>query len=172
MPLVKVISGGQSGADIAGVRAGKKSGHEVGGTMPNGFRTLDGPKPEYAVEYNMKEHSSAAYPPRTYQNAKDSDATLRFAHNFASSGEKCTMKAIVQYKKPHFDVLVKDPNTFSVEDIQHPKMVAAWLHEQRIQILNVAGNSEQTCPGIEAWVERFMTAVFAELVILEGGDKS
>lgn len=140
--------------------------------MPNGYRTLDGPRPEYATEYNMAEHKSPAYPPRTFQNVKDADATLRFAHDFGSSGEKCTQKAILQYDRPQFDVLVKDPKTFYVEDTQHPKVVATWLHEKKIKTLNIAGNSEQTCPGIEAWVERFMAAVFAELAIVEGVTES
>lgn len=47
--VTKIISGGQTGGDIGGVRAGKQLGVETGGTLPNGWKTQDGSKPEQAV---------------------------------------------------------------------------------------------------------------------------
>jgi len=49
----RVISGGQTGADIAGLKAAKAFGIPTGGYMTSGFRTLDGYKPEYHREYNV-----------------------------------------------------------------------------------------------------------------------
>lgn len=51
MTLRRVISGGQCGVDVAALRAAKRAGLQTGGTMPRGWRTLDGPRPEYAAEY-------------------------------------------------------------------------------------------------------------------------
>ncbi|MFZ8324119.1 YpsA SLOG family protein, partial [Staphylococcus aureus] len=42
MKLKKVISGGQTGADQAGLRAGKAAGLETGGMVPKGCLTDDG----------------------------------------------------------------------------------------------------------------------------------
>jgi hypothetical protein len=107
--IEKIISGGQTGADIGGILAAVDKGIATGGCMPNGWKTQDGPKPEYAALYGMKEHASSYYPPRTFENARDSDATIRIACDLNSSGEKCTLKAIKQYNKIHFDVWVRDP---------------------------------------------------------------
>jgi hypothetical protein len=49
--LEKVISGAQVGSDISGLRAAKTLGIPTGGTMPYGYRTKAGNRPEYALEY-------------------------------------------------------------------------------------------------------------------------
>ena len=51
MSIKKIISGFQTGADIGGILAAKRLGLETGGTMPKGFRTEDGPRPEFAELY-------------------------------------------------------------------------------------------------------------------------
>ena len=72
MKLKKVISGGQTGIDQAGLEAAKLEGFETGGLMPKGFRTLCGKKPQFELLYNMSEDSSETYPPRTYANRSSS----------------------------------------------------------------------------------------------------
>lgn len=149
---MKVISGGQTGADIGGVRAAKDSGLETGGWLPNGCITLQGPRPEYLQEFGMQEHLKKGYPPRTEANVKDSDGTIRFASNFSSAGEKCTLRAIKWFNKPYFDVNINSPP---------PKEeVILWLKENGINTLNVAGNSEETSPGIEDFVYNYLLEVF------------
>ena len=49
--LRKVISGGQTGADRAGLQAAKSSGIKTGGYMPKGFLALDGNKVEFQYLY-------------------------------------------------------------------------------------------------------------------------
>jgi len=151
--LVKVISGGQIGADIAGIRAAKVFGLETGGWMPKRFMAKDGFHPEYAEEYGILEHLSAAYPPRTRLNVQHSDGTLRFAYNFNSAGERCTMYAINQYSKPYMDIDLK------VKRSMQPlaEEVADWIIVNEIATLNVAGNADKQ---IEKWIERFLTRVF------------
>ncbi len=150
--LVKVISGGQTGADIGGVKAAKLAGLKTGGTMPKGFKTLEGPRPEYAALFGMTEHASPNYPPRTHQNAKDSDGTVRFAANFSTSGEICTLTGVRKSGKELFDVAI-------LGTVQ-PKELAAWLVEKKITVLNVAGNSERSAPGIEEFVMAFLGETF------------
>lgn len=148
-----VISGGQTGADYAGVEAARLHGIKTGGWMPAGFRTLKGPRPEYYEKYGMREHTSYAYPPRTRLNVKCSDATLRFATNFDSAGEKCTARAIEELNKLSFDIHVKNA--------QAPEKIARWINGSNVKILNVAGNSEETSPGIEKFVIEYLLKVFA-----------
>lgn len=153
--LTKIISGCQNGADIAGLKIAKRFGLETGGCIPRGFITLDGPKPEYESLYSIKEHSSSKYPPRTYENVKQSDGTVRFAFDFNSPGEKCTFKAITYYKKPFFDVNLRLP--------ADPSEMVNWLTDNKISVLNVAGNSEKTYYGTEDAVKLYLNKV---LIIL------
>jgi len=171
--LDKIISGAQNGADIAGLIVAKEKGIVTGGTMPKGWRTLDGPRPEYAELYGITEHTSSSYVPRTFQNVKDADATIRFAWNIESSGEKCTLKAITQYSKPYFDVYILDTTKFvAASPKEHPIEVAKWLYAHKIKVLNVAGNSEKTAPGIEVFVRRFVGVLIDEIRKLNNAEST
>lgn len=161
--LKKIISGAQTGADIAGLKFAKSVGLQTGGYIPKGFKTQDGPKPEYAQLYGIEEHWSTQYPYRTEDNVKSSDATLRFAQNFYSAGEICTLNAIKKWSKPYFDVDVENSEVFSVSSSQSPKIVAKWIIDNNVETLNIAGNSEKTCKGIEVFVMRFLNVVWKEL---------
>jgi hypothetical protein len=133
----------------------KRFGIITGGTMPKGFLTLFGPRPEWAKKYNLIEHASSSYAPRTYQNVRDSDGTIRFAGNFSSAGEICTLKAINQYKKPYIDV-----------DLNNPRPVlevVEWINKNNISVLNVAGNSEKTWTGTSIGTMEYLTEVFRQL---------
>lgn len=156
--LKKIISGGQTGADQAGILAGHKAGLETGGMMPKGFRTLDGPNPEFARLYGLIGSISSDYPSRTIYNVVNSDATIRFAKNFSSRGEICTLKAIEKYNKIWIDVEIANPPLF------RSKAVAEWIVSLKIKVLNVAGNSEKTAPGICQWVQEYLAEVFGCLV--------
>jgi putative molybdenum carrier protein len=49
-----------------------------------------------------------------------------------------------------------------------PRQVAAWIVEQDVRTLNVAGNRERRSPGIGARVERFLADVFRQFQETEG----
>lgn len=155
MILTKIISGGQTGADQAALRAAKEFGITTGGWMPLGYVTLDGLRPEFAELYNMKEHDSPLYPPRTRRNIIESDGTVRFAGSWNSRGELLTIKEVLAANKPSLDVDVLGSTS--------PQELATWLIDKNIRILNVAGNSEKTLPGIEEFVFIFLTETFTLL---------
>ncbi len=98
--MFKVCSGGQNGADQAALRAAKLCQIPTFGEMPKGCRTLDGPRFDLLEEFNLTENAHYSYPPRTEVNVKNSDGTIRFASNFSSAGERCTLKFIKWHKKP------------------------------------------------------------------------
>lgn len=158
MKLRKVISGGQSGADIAGLEVAKKFGLETGGIMPFGFKTLDGCRPEYKGMYCLTTHKSSSYVPRTRANVRDSDGTIRLAFNLESRGEICTLKAIKDYGKPWIDV---DFSSNSAKQTIEP--VVEWLYRNEIEILNVAGNAEQTWAGIHEAALQYLERLFEHL---------
>lgn len=144
----KIISGGQTGADQAGLRAAKSCNIATGGTHAQDCRTLDGDRPDMLEEYGMLECKRPGYPARTERNVMDSDGTVRFARDFRSAGEKCTLRFIKWHNRPYFDVNVDDP-----PDIQE---FLSWVSENRIKTLNVAGNSEETAPGIGDFVFQYL----------------
>jgi hypothetical protein len=148
----RVIAGGQTGADRAALAAARSAGVATGGWMPRGFRAQDGPRPEFAELYGVREHASGRYPPRTALNVKESDATLCFATDWDSPGEVLTRKLCERYGRPRLEVTPGGQVT--------PADVVEWLVRNNVRVLNVAGNTERTSPGIEAFVADFLGEVF------------
>jgi len=149
--LRKIISGGQNGADQAGLRVAKEFQVETGGWIPAAWRTLDGPRPDLGTDYGLICHSSDGYVPRTLANARDSDATVRLAYDFGSKGEICTLNGIKKHKKKYFDIDLSNPPP--------PEEMANWLCENNISVLNVAGNSESTFAGCGQKAEEYLRSV-------------
>ncbi len=149
--LEKIISGGQTGADQGGLEAAQLLGLATGGTMPRGFKTELGPRPSLGPKFNLIADPSPAYAPRTLQNVLHSDATVIFG-NIASPGSILTIKTCTQFDK-RFRI-IPFPNSKPTQS--QKDYFLAWLREQDISILNVAGNRESTNPGIQAWVRDFL----------------
>ena len=161
--LIRVISGGQTGVDEAALVAAKTSRLATGGYMPKGFRRLDGNHPEFQQLYGMLEDQEPGYKHRTWQNVLLADGTIRIAKNFDSPGEKCTLNAIKYYNRKHLDI----PDRFirNKEDIRTTCMVLdTWLRVNNIEVLNVAGNSEQSAPGIFIVARDFLLTMFKFLM--------
>jgi hypothetical protein len=137
--IKKIISGGQSGADLAGLMAAKEFGFKTSGYISKGFKTLNGPRPQYKDLYNLIETDNSSYKFRTELNVQKSDATIRFAVNFFSAGEICTLNAIKKFNKPYFDVnLLEDYDINKIHE---------FIESNKVEILNIAGNSENTSVG-------------------------
>jgi len=130
-----IISGAQRGADQAGLAAARDNDLLTGGTAPKGWITLNGPNPVLA-KLGLIESNSPKYPPRTYDNVKNSDGTIRLAYDFTTSGEVCTLKAITFYEKPYFDC--------DLNDLPGVALVINWLAKNNIKVLNIAGNAGKT----------------------------
>jgi len=146
----KIISGAQTGADQAGLCAAEALGLETGGTVPKGRRTCVGPLSDNVMlRWNLVEDASFAYPPRTERNVQDSDGTVIFG-NLNSSGSKLTIKLCKKHLKPYIT------NPLSPEELRN------WADVYKLQVLNVAGNREETNPGIFANVRDFIIEAFKD----------
>jgi len=157
MLIEKVISGSQTGADQGGLEAALELGLPTGGWIPKGFLTEEGKKPELGEKFNLTEHESPNYVPRTYTNVRDSDATIIFSSNWQSRGTICTQKAIQQYNKPFAEVPVTKGVSPGIVDMEDSiGLVKALLKREDIKVLNVAGNRESVCPGIQELVKEYM----------------
>lgn len=147
--LKKIISGGQTGADQAGLHSAKSHGFETGGYAPAGFRTLAGKNPAMLRdEFKLTETTQGNYQVRTAMNVRESDATIRLATNYNSPGELCTMNAIRKYKKPVFDVHLLEISERSGADREayinsKADEFIRFLIENQVIVLNVAGNADR-----------------------------
>jgi hypothetical protein len=161
--LTKVISGAQTGADIAGLIAAKHCGIQTEGWIPKGFKTETGTFPIFEELFGIKETPSDGYGQRTDWNARDSDGTLIISANWRSPGTVMTKKVCAAYGKPSLDVTFDKKST--------PEALAdrviEWLQNEDIHVLNVAGNRESVAPGIKVWTTRLLIEVF-HTILVEG----
>jgi hypothetical protein len=152
--LEKLISGGETGAHQAAWQAAKAFGVAAGGLMRPGFLTDDGPQPQFAEQYGAAEGHTDSEPARIEQNVQDSDATIWFGRTTNSSAH-ATVGACLAFGKPYMPVY---PGAAF-----EPSHITAWIIENGITTLNVAGNREHEEPGIGDRVERFLGEVLAQL---------
>lgn len=136
--LYKVISGGQTGADQAGLFCALYAGIATGGSISKGFRTALGPAPELGEIFGLIESKSADYPPRTKDNAFNSDGTVRLASNFKTAGEQLTLRYVQAAGKPCLSLLLdgKDYDRKAEELVE-------FVINHSIGCLNVAGNADR-----------------------------
>jgi hypothetical protein len=135
--IKKIISGGQVGVDQGALEGALDCRIETGGWAPAGYRTTTGSNKALKERYNLKEHSSRLYPPRTRQNVVDSDGTLIIAFNPQSAGTALTVQLCKKLKKPFLLCVVDLKEKINIDRI------AAWITENNISTLNVAGNHER-----------------------------
>jgi hypothetical protein len=152
--LTKVLTGGKAGAEQAAWRAAKVFGLAVGGWMPHGFQTEEGPRPDFADLYGSRELPADRGTAANEQNIHESDATLWFGDTTTKEAQTAVL-ACQRIGKPC--MLIYPTATFT------PAHVAAWIVEGEYNTLNVAGNHEATEPGIGDRVERFLSQVLEQL---------
>ena len=94
----KIISGGQTGADRAGLDFAIEAGLEHGGYVPRGRKAEDG---RIDDRYNLIELSTSSYPARTRRNIEKSDGTVIFSLERAlSGGTRLTLELANKLGKP------------------------------------------------------------------------
>ncbi|MBM9511962.1 putative molybdenum carrier protein [Desulfogranum marinum] len=128
---MRIVSGGQSGADLAALDAAISRGVEHGGWLPKGRKTENGPLPS---KYNLKELSTGQYRVRTEKNVIDSDGTLICSFGPLSGGSALTEALTIKHHRPclhiDFDLFPGNKSVLAVE---------RWLQDNHIRTLNVAG---------------------------------
>ena len=114
LTIPKIISGGQSGADIAALRAAKKLNLETGGFAPKNFQTVDGSKPELGTIYGLTEIKvndcislPSQYVIRSKLNVEHSDGTLAFRSRYSPGTDKTIGYAISKQWKSYNDPSIK-----------------------------------------------------------------
>lgn len=133
--LRRIISGGQTGVDRAGLDAAISAGIPVGGYCPKGRRSEDGTIPD---TYPLIELPSKEYAARTEKNVVESDGTLILNRGSLTSGTKKTQEYAIKHLRPCLIVQLEEP----IE----PAHVIRWIEGQQITTLNIAGPKESKFP--------------------------
>jgi len=180
---LKIISGGQTGADQAGLRAAQYLHFETGGWAPPGFMTSCGPQPKLKQEFGLKEISengcknvAALYVRRSMMNVDYADATIVFRLR-PSIG---TDKTIIYCKTGKWEKKINEKNIFFIRQQQsyyRPCLVIQdlspealetniasivnFLNYYRVKTVNIAGHRDDDTAGMK----NFEEAVYTTLVV-------
>ena len=149
-PIFEVISGGQTGVDRAALDVALELGICHAGWCPAGRWAEDGPIPPI---YQLHETESADYRVRTEKNVIDSDATLILYRECLSGGTELTRRLAGRFNKPR--MMVDLAQGFDLLKI------AAWISDEQIVRLNVAGPRESGDPGIGRQAGEFLKQLFS-----------
>ena len=157
--IERIISGGQAGSDRGGLDGALRFWGEdtdrIGGWCPSGRRSEDGPIPS---KYPLQETMEWTYPPRTRLNVKESDGTVVFTNGAPTGGSKLTFNLAHQECKQtcHVDLSLMDY-------AQAADLIVDWVDALGIEVLNVAGSRETSCPGIQEFTALTIQRVLKEI---------
>jgi hypothetical protein len=144
---LKIISGGQTGADRAALDWAIKNGVAYSGWCPKGRKAEDGP---IDLRYKLQETPRADYLQRTEWNVRDSDATVIFTlAEVLSGGSKRTAEFADKHKKPCIHL-----SGFAQTDAADK--LKSFIVKHDVRVLNVAGTRGSKEPGVGVFVERIL----------------
>jgi hypothetical protein len=147
---LKVISGGQTGADLAGLWAATVFGIPTGGTAPRGYRTLLGLKPWLETGFGLKQSQDTNYKTRTLKNIQDSHYTLLFTKDHNSAGSKLTHAYCIKNWKQCFRFMFTNGEKLDLVDTYSQSIIAMEqqsAYNERLGldevVINIAGNATE-----------------------------
>lgn len=159
---LKIVSGGQTGADRAALDVAIAHCIPHGGWCPRGRWAEDG---ALAPQYKLLETGARRVIVRTRQNVIDSDATLVFTFGPPEGGSRATLSFASQCKRPYLHVDLNNR-----DDCAAARWISRWLtgiveekfgseSDTDLFGLNVAGSRESTAPGIYERVYNILAKV-------------
>ncbi len=131
----KIISGGQTGVDRAGLEAALRVGIPHGGYCPKGRRAEDGVIPD---KYLLTELPERNYKVRTERNIIESDGTLVINQGPLKGGTLLTVRLAKKHKKP---VLVVQLEQHDLAEVH------LWGNQNKVKVVNIAGPRESGREG-------------------------
>lgn len=146
---IKIVSGGQTGADRGALDFALEANYACGGWCPKGRKAEDGRIPE---RYPLQESKSSRYQERTRLNICDSDVTLLFINShILGKGSKLTAKTAHTLGKPLLEIDCSIPVDEAAVQIRN------FVSESWAMVINIAGNRESSSPGIGAYVHSVLS---------------
>jgi hypothetical protein len=151
--LKRVVSGGQTGADRAGLDVAIRWGFPHGGWCPKGRKAEDGP---IGGQYLLTETPSSNYLQRTEWNVRDSDATVIFTiSSQLSGGSKRTAEFAEKHHKP-FLHLPRHSSSYEPPAL----ILQRFVEDNCVRVLNVAGTRASKEPEVWRFAYETLQALF------------
>jgi hypothetical protein len=146
--VTKLVSGGQTGADRAALDFALEHHIPQGGWCPAGRLAEDGPLP---ARYLLTETPTGRYSQRTEWNVRDSDGTVVFSiEPELSGGARETVEFARRYRKPVLHLSQRAGGDAPETQLRQ------FIHEHRIEVLNVAGPRASEEPAVGAFVRQVL----------------
>jgi hypothetical protein len=153
MPIRKIISGGQTGADRAALDFALENNFETGGWIRKNRLAEDGRIPENYP--NLRETETENPAERTELNVQDSDATMIFSHGDLKGGSKLTVEMCDKHAKPCLHV-----NFEKTDFAQAVKKAQQFIIFSHCQTLNIAGARTSEDARIYEKTKDFLNQLF------------
>lgn len=157
MPLIKLISGGQTGVDRGALDASLDARFPCGGWAPAGRIAEDGP---IDPRYPLVELHGSGYEERTLKNVLESDGTGILYFGALEGGTRLTTDCCVKHGKP-CELL----NAERLTPREAAAELAAFITREDLSVLNIAGPRASKWPGAHAYAHetiRHLIGAFAK----------
>ena len=144
--IAKLVSGGQTGVDRAGLDAALELGIPVGGWRHKGRKAEDGRIPD---RYPLTETPGADYPTRTRWDVRDSDFTPVLTEGEPSGGALLTVREAQRQGRRHAVADLVDKVRLPDELV---KLRSLLTH---VRVLTWAGRAKTDAPASTTGRRRF-----------------
>jgi hypothetical protein len=109
-------------------------------------------------KYPVREVETGNYDERTLRNILDADATLIITHRgYEEEGTSLTFSWCSEYARPCFKFDVADLSRINRQQLTE---LSNWIDNNKIEVLNVAGNRESNSPGIQIYTLTLLERLF------------
>jgi len=143
----KIISSGESGACIGGLKAAHETGVKTGGWAPLGFNTEDGPQPDILLgTFHLKELENTEG--ISHRHIVESDATVIFT--LVPAGDDTSRLVQLCNDEKHHYALIRPSGSMAQIDL------TAFLERHQPLVLHIAGDRESVSPGIGDQVRQLL----------------
>lgn len=147
-PSLRIVSGGQTGADRAALDWAMRRRVRYGGWCPKGRLAEDG---VIDPRYRLRETPSASYAERTEWNIRDTDGTVIISMKEGLvGGSLLTVNIARRLKKPLLHLCQ------SLHSADAAARLKAFIAKKKIQVLNVAGPRASEEPALARFVEQVL----------------
>ena len=152
MGVLRIVSGGQTGADRAALDEAIELGIECGGWCPKGRTAEDGVIPE---RYPLRQTLSPGYRQRTEMNVRDSDGTLICHTGALTGGTLLTCDLAAAWSKPCLVLKLDD-----TDSVEASEKTSEWIAREEIEVLNVAGPRKSNSSEIYGLTRELLRKLF------------
>ena len=144
-----IRSGGQTGVDLAALRAARQLGLPNGGWVPRGRLNEEG---VIAAEFSgLRETPTSAASERTRLNVLASDVLLVITSGSIGPGTQLAIRVAESYGIPTCSIDLGDRNAHDAANT-----IRSFLLEHAPHSINIAGPRESESPGIGARAEKIL----------------